>query len=155
MLCLSHILHFSGVLCIFLVTSCAMLSPVLYEFLFILLLLVSIFISLKQTTNISVNRTLSRRISPSPSQVSLKTSSHTARPPKCSTMQDIPIGQDIYAMPGISTSSMSGLGRTSPTASRKGKRMEPCPTLQGFDDSGMAGDRPVSEISVGGERAST
>jgi hypothetical protein len=60
-------------------------------------------------------------------------------------MQAVPIGRDIHAMPGIR---MSSLRRTSQTTSRRGKRTKPCPTWRGLDDS-------VSQISVGGGRAST
>jgi hypothetical protein len=82
----SCILHSFGILCILLlVTSRAMLSHVLHVFFVVLLMsLLSIFISLTETTNTIVNRILSHRLSPSLSPASPNISSHTASPPTSS-----------------------------------------------------------------------
>jgi hypothetical protein len=62
-------------------------------------------------------------------------------------MLGVPFGSDIHGMLGIgrfsmssvsSLSSMSILGGTSPTASRRGERMEPYLTLQGLADPRMS-----------------
>jgi hypothetical protein len=61
-------------------------------------------------------------------------------------LQDVSIGPDMNSMarlgdfPSMSSmSSMNSMGGTSPTTSRRAKRMEPYPTLQGLSDPGMAG----------------
>jgi hypothetical protein len=62
-------------------------------------------------------------------------------------MLGVPFSSDIHGMLGIgmfsmssasSLSSMSNLGGTSPTASRRGERMEPYLTLQDLADPGMS-----------------
>jgi hypothetical protein len=78
--CISCILHYFRALCILFVTSCAMSSHVPYDLFVVVLLfllLLSIFILLRQTTNRIVDRTLSNRHSPSLSTTSANTLSHT------------------------------------------------------------------------------